>query len=134
MWGHHECEWRNVQHTQHARPAMGRRSIIIIIIIIHKNIIIIIIIIIIEDACGESPAASYFGLFPWVKFKLFAHYSFIIRSLFVHYSIFICEHSRIMQRKPSKSDVSVPGAILGSHALARLLGASWGVLRRSWAS
>ena len=53
MWDHHECEWRNVQHTQHARPAMGRRSIIIVIIIItiHKNIIIIITIIIIEDAC-----------------------------------------------------------------------------------
>ena len=34
MWDHHECEWRNVQHTQHARPAMGRRSIIIVIIII----------------------------------------------------------------------------------------------------
>ena len=101
----------------------------------------------IEDACGESPAASYFGLFPWVKFKLFAHYSFIIRSLFVHYSIFICEHSRIMQRKPSKSDVPVPGAILGSlgsilgsleaflgapegifGGLGGLFGRSWGVL------
>ena len=61
----------------------------------------------IEDACGESPAASLFtlhsgghiqsirslfvhhsfiirsGCVPVVTFKLFVHYSFIIRSLFV---------------------------------------------------
>ena len=54
----------------------------------------------IEDACGESPAASYFGLLSLGDVQ-------IIRSLFVHYSLFICDHSLIMQTKPSKSDVPV---------------------------
>ena len=54
----------------------------------------------IEDACGESPAASYFGLLSLGDVQ-------IMRSLFVHYSLFICDHSLIMQTKPSKSDVPV---------------------------
>ena len=32
----------------------------------------------IEDACGESPAASPFGYVLWVNFKLFVHYSFLL--------------------------------------------------------
>ena len=39
----------------------------------------------IEDACGESPAASHVTVQPCMKFLLFAHYSFIIRSLNVPY-------------------------------------------------
>ena len=54
----------------------------------------------IEDACGESPAASYFGLLSLGDVH-------IIRSLVVHYVFFICHHSLSMQTKPSKSDVSV---------------------------
>ena len=70
----------------------------------------------IEDACGESPAASYFGLLSLADVQ-------IMRSLFVHYSLFICHHSLIMQTKPSKSDVSVSWGDFG---------VSWGVLRASW--
>ena len=63
----------------------------------------------IEDACGESPAASYFGLLSLGDVQ-------IIRSLCVHYSLLFGDHSLIMQTKPSKSDVTV----------------SWGDFGDSW--
>ena len=84
----------------------------------------------IEDACGESPAASYFGLLSLGEFQ-------IIRSLFVHYSLFICDHSLIMQTKPSKSDVPVSWGDFGvswEHLGGSCgdLGGSWEGLGRSW--
>ena len=70
----------------------------------------------IEDACGESPAASYFGYVRWVKFKLFVHYSFIIRSLVV------LLHA-LCKRSHPKDMLRYLGVTLGS------LGAGFGV---SW--
>ena len=73
----------------------------------------------IEDAYGESPAASLGWVLPCMKFILFVHYSLIIRSL--------CKqmYPRAMLR--------LLGTILGS------LGGSWGapggswkLLKRSW--
>ena len=48
----------------------------------------------IEDACGESPAASLLRLRSLVAVR-------IIRSLFVHHSCIIRSYSCIMQRNPS---------------------------------
>ena len=54
----------------------------------------------IEDACGESPAASLLWFISLGEFQ-------IIRSLVVHYSLFICDHSLSTKTKSSKSDVTV---------------------------
>ena len=55
----------------------------------------------IEDACGESPAASLLWLRSLGEVQ-------IIRSLFVHHSFIIRSYSCIMQTKPSKRHVTVP--------------------------
>ena len=72
----------------------------------------------IEDACGESPAASLDGGTFFIL--LFVHYSCAIRLLFAHYG----RLGRL-------------GAIWGDpggswRALGGVLGRSWAVLGRSW--
>ena len=78
-----------------------------------------------------TPAAShrplpYFGYVPWVKFKLFVHYSFIIRSLFALIRA-LCKrsHPRDMLRYLGATFGSL-GSILGS--LEAILGALEGIL------
>ena len=84
----------------------------------------------IEDACGESPAASLFWLRSFVKFKLFVHYSFVIRSFFVLIRA-LCKGSH------RKDMLRYLGATCGCSAdivpefLGRS-GASWRHFRRSW--
>ena len=97
----------------------------------------------------KTPAAShrplpYFGYVPWVKFKLFVHYSFIIRSLFVLIRA-LCQgsHPKDMSRYLGATFGSL-GSILGSFeailgalkgilgGLGGLLGSSWVVLGWSW--
>ena len=98
----------------------------------------------IEDACGESPAASYFGYVLWVKFKLFVHYSFIIRTLFALIRA-SCKRSHPKDTLQYLGATSGSlGSILGSleailGALEGILGdlggllvSSWGVLGWSW--
>ena len=63
----------------------------------------------IDDACGESPAASLLWLGSLGEVQ-------IIRSVFVHHSFIIRSYSCIMQTKPSKRHVAV----------------SWGDLWVSW--
>ena len=77
---------RNSSHTAHTRGS-GR----------------------IEDACGESPAASLLWSSSLGEVQ-------IIRSLFVHHSFIIRFYSCIMLRKPAKRYVTV----------------SWGDFRVSW--
>ena len=88
----------------------------------------------IEDACGESPAASLLWLRSLVEVQ-------IIRSLFVHYSFIIRSYSCIMQTKPSQRHMlRYLGTIFGSlegrwghfGGLGGLLGSSWEVLGWSW--
>ena len=55
----------------------------------------------IEDACGESPAASLLWLRSLGEVQ-------IIRSLFVHHSFIIRSHACTMQTEPSKRHVTVP--------------------------
>ena len=77
-----------------------------------------------EAAGLKTPAASdrplpSLGCVPVVTFKLFVHYSFIIRSsslLFVHYA----------NEAIQKTCYDISGRLLG------LLGASWAVLGVSW--
>ena len=102
-----------------------------------------------EAAGLRTPAAShrplpYFGYVRWVKFKLFVHYSFIIRSLFVLIRA-SCKRSRPedMLRYLGTTCGSL-GSILGSleailgalegilGGLGGLLGSSWGILGWSW--
>ena len=103
-----------------------------------------------EAAGLRTPAAShlplpYFGLFRWVNFKLFVHYSFIIRSLFVIIrSLCKRSHPRAMFRFLGAILGSL-GSILGGleailgglgrvlGGLGGTLGASWGGLGGSWA-
>ena len=84
-----------------------------------------------EAAGLRTPAAShrplpYFGYVPWVKFKLFVHYSFIIRSLFVLIRA-LCKrsHPKDMLRYLGATFGSL-GSILGS--LEAILGALEGIL------
>ena len=103
----------------------------------------------VEAAGLRTPAAShrplpYFGYVPWVKFKLFVHYSFIIRSLFVLIRA-LCKGSqpKDMSRYLGATFGSL-GSILGSFeailgalegilgGLGGLLGSSWVVLGWSW--
>ena len=99
----------------------------------------------IEDACGESPAASPDFVFRWVNFKLFVHYSFIIRSLFVIIrSLCKRSHPRAMFRFLG-AILGCLGNILGGleailgglgrvlGGLGGTLGAPWGGLGGSWA-
>ena len=102
-----------------------------------------------EAAGLRTPAAShrplpYFGYVPWVKFKLFVHYSFIIRSLFALIRA-LCKrsHPKDMLRYLGATCGSL-GSILGSleailgalegilGGLGGLLGSSWVVLGWSW--
>ena len=102
-----------------------------------------------EAAGLKTPAAShrplpYFGYVPWVKFKLFVHYSFVIRSLFVLIRA-LCKGSqpKDMSRYLGATFGSL-GSILGSFeailgalegilgGLGGLLGSSWVVLGWSW--
>ena len=96
-----------------------------------------------------TPAAShrpltYLGNVPWLRFKLFVHYSFIIRTLFVLIRA-SCKRSRPedMLRYLGTTCGSL-GSILGSleailgalegilGGLGGLLGSSWVVLGWSW--
>ena len=95
-----------------------------------------------EAAGLKTPAAShrplpYFGYVPWVKFKLFVHYSFIIRSLFVLIRA-LCKGSqpKDMSRYLGATFGSL-GSILGSfeailEALEGILGGLGGLLGSSW--
>ena len=99
----------------------------------------------IEDACGESPAASYFGLLSLGDFQ-------IIRSLFVHYSFLFVISRSVCKRSHPKAMFRFLGAILGTlgsilggleailgglgrvlGGLGDALGAFWGHLGGSWA-
>ena len=80
----------------------------------------------IEDACGESPAASLLRLFSLGEVQ-------IIRPLVAHHSFINRSYSCIMQRSYPRDMLSVQEICYG--ILGRflgLLGASWGVFRRSW--
>ena len=102
-----------------------------------------------EAAGLRTPAAShrplpYFGYVRWVKFKLFVHYSFIIRSLFALIRA-LCKrsHPKDMLRYLGATFGSL-GSILGSleailgalegilGGLGGLLESSWGILGWSW--
>ena len=103
-----------------------------------------------EAAGLRTPAASHrplptLGYFRWVTFKLFVHYSFIIRSLFVIIrSLCKRSHPRAMFRFLGAILGSL-GSILGGleailgglgrvlGGLGGTLGASWGGLGGSWA-
>ena len=98
----------------------------------------------------RTPAAShrplpYFGYVPWVKFQLFVHYSFIIRSLFVLIrALYKRSHTQDMYRYLGATFGSL-GSILGGleailgglgrvlGGLGGALGAFWGHLGGSWA-
>ena len=85
-----------------------------------------------EAAGLRTPAAShrplpYLGCVPWLQFKLFVHYSFIIRALFVLIRAF-CKGIR-----PFGSIEPILEALEGIlGGLGGLLGSSWGVLGWSW--
>ena len=91
-----------------------------------------------EAAGLRTPAASHRPLptlvyFRWVTFKLFVHYSFIIRSLFVIIR-------SVCKRSHPRAMLLFLGAILGSlgsilgglEAILGDLGRSWEGLGRSW--
>ena len=85
-----------------------------------------------EAAGLRTPAAShrplpYFGYVRWVKFKLFVHYSFIIRSLFVLIRASILDRKRGLGVSPEGSRGSLGGSWGGPVAL---LEGSWGVRGR----
>ena len=83
----------------------------------------------IEDACGESPAASLFWLRSLVTFKLVVHYSFISRSLFVHYSFIICPLFAITDKNEQRTEM---GSKRGSGGVSGgVPGVSWRVLGES---
>ena len=94
-----------------------------------------------EAAGLRTPAAShrplpYFGCVPWLKFKLFVHYSCIIRSLFVLIRA-LCKrsHPKDMLRYLGATCGSL-GSILGSleailRALEGILGGLGGLWRAS---
>ena len=103
-----------------------------------------------EAAGLRTPAASHrplptLGYFRWVTFKLFVHYSFIIRSLLgIIRSLCKRSHPRAMFRYLGAILGSL-GSILGGleailgglgrvlGGLGGTLGASWGGLGGSWA-
>ena len=79
----------------------------------------------IEDACGESPAASYFGLLSLGDFQIIRSLFALLRSLFALIRA-LCKrsHPRDMSRYLGATFGSL-GSILGS--LEAILGALEGV-------